>query len=84
MTDLTVTRRSPEASWSRSLLVPQRRIKSRFLPDSQKICGGAGTSDERLIEESFRYLLEHEPNTSILRKFSIDQIENYFPDGHLR
>ena len=41
--------------------------------------GGPGTSDERLLEESFRYLLEHESNTSILRTFSIDQIGDYFP-----
>jgi hypothetical protein len=41
--------------------------------------GGAGTSDEHLVEESFRYLLEREPNTSILRSFSIDQIGTYFP-----
>ena len=41
--------------------------------------GGAGTSDERLVEESFRYLLEREPNTSILRDFSIDRIGDYFP-----
>jgi hypothetical protein len=41
--------------------------------------GGEGTSDERLVEESFRYLLEREPNTSILRTFSIDKIGHYFP-----
>jgi hypothetical protein len=41
--------------------------------------GGAGTSDERLVKESFRYLLEREPNTSILRDFSIDRIGDYFP-----
>ena len=41
--------------------------------------GGEGTSDELLVEESFRYLLEREPNTSILRSFSIDQIRTYFP-----
>ena len=41
--------------------------------------GGAGATDERLVEESFRYLLEREPNTSILRTFSLDQIGDYFP-----
>lgn len=41
--------------------------------------GGPGTTDERLLEESFRYLLEREANTSILRTFSIDQIGAYFP-----
>jgi hypothetical protein len=41
--------------------------------------GGPGTSDEELVEGSFRYLLEREPNTSILRSFSLDQIGGYFP-----
>ncbi len=35
---------------------------------------------ERMIEESFRFLLEREPNTSILRAFSLPLIESYFPD----
>jgi hypothetical protein len=34
----------------------------------------------RLVEESFRYLLEREPATSILRKFAISEIGRYFPD----
>ena len=42
--------------------------------------GGPGATDQRLVEESFRYLLEREPNTSILRSFSLDQIGDYFPD----
>ncbi|MGO9341641.1 MAG: hypothetical protein ACLP6E_03855 [Acidimicrobiales bacterium] len=42
--------------------------------------GGPGTTDEELVEGSFRYLLEREPNTSILRSFSLDQIGSYFPD----
>jgi hypothetical protein len=41
--------------------------------------GGPGTNDKELIEGSFRYLLEREPNTSILRSFSLDQIGGYFP-----
>ena len=40
-------------------------------------CPGAGDLD--LVEASFRYLLEREPNTSILRSFSLDEIGSYFP-----
>ena len=40
-------------------------------------CPGAGDLD--LVEASFRYLLEREPNTSILRSFSLDEIGRYFP-----
>lgn len=34
----------------------------------------------RLVEASFRYLLEREPKESILRRFPLSEIERYFPD----
>ena len=33
-----------------------------------------------LIEKSFEFLLEREPNTSILRSFDLSVIERYFPE----
>jgi hypothetical protein len=41
---------------------------------------GAGSSAEDLLRESFAFLLEREPPESILRSFTIDVIERYFPD----
>jgi len=41
---------------------------------------GSGASDSELVEASFRFLLGREPNTSILRSFSIDVIGEYFPE----
>ena len=38
---------------------------------------------KRLIKESFRFLLEREPNTSILRSFHITDISRYFPNTNL-
>ncbi len=35
---------------------------------------------KRLIELSFRFLLDREPNTSILEKFDLDLISHYFPE----
>ncbi len=35
---------------------------------------------QRMIAESVRFLLEREPNTSILRAFSLPLIESYFPE----
>jgi hypothetical protein len=35
---------------------------------------------ERVVEESFRFLLEREPATSILGRFSLDEISRYFPE----
>jgi hypothetical protein len=42
--------------------------------------GGADISGDELIAESFRFLLEREPNTSILRKFDLPVIGTYFPE----
>jgi len=41
---------------------------------------GQGRSAEELIEESFRFLLQREPNTSILPSFGILLIGRYFPE----
>lgn len=38
-----------------------------------------GRSAEELLRESFVFLLEHEPNTSILATFDISLITRYFP-----
>jgi hypothetical protein len=33
-----------------------------------------------LVRRSFEFLLEREPNSSILREFSLGDIERYFPE----
>ena len=35
---------------------------------------------EELLQKSFDFLLEREPKESILRKFNLMQISNYFPE----
>jgi hypothetical protein len=35
---------------------------------------------EAVVRESFAFLLEREPNTSILDEFSLDVISRYFPE----
>ncbi len=37
-------------------------------------------STETLVEKSFEFLLEREPNTSILRSFELSVIGRYFPE----
>ena len=40
-----------------------------------------GAAEPRpLVEESFRFLLEREPPSAILRKFALSEIERYFPE----
>ena len=35
---------------------------------------------ERLVEASFRFLLEREPREAILRRFELPEIGRYFPE----
>jgi hypothetical protein len=37
-------------------------------------------SKELLLEKSFEFLLQREPNTSILPQFKLEVISQYFPD----
>ena len=39
-----------------------------------------GRPVEELLEQSFQFLLEREPNTSILPSLSLSQIARYFPE----
>ena len=51
------------------------------LKDADRVrLGGTHISGDELIAESFRFLLEREPNTSILRKFDLPVIGTYFPE----
>ena len=45
----------------------------------EKLCGRTITH-EWLIIQSFKFLLEREPNTSILREFDLEDIGRYFPE----
>lgn len=42
--------------------------------------GSAQVGDDRLVEESFAFLLEREPASSILPAFGLEVIERYFPE----
>jgi hypothetical protein len=42
--------------------------------------GGEDVTPEAVVRESFAFLLEREPNTSILEEFSLDVISRYFPE----
>ena len=42
--------------------------------------GISGVPAEKIVEESFRFLLERESNTSILGRFDLPVIARYFPE----
>ena len=44
-----------------------------------QLTSGQGTKEE-LLDFSFKFLLDREPNTSILSKFEITVISQYFPE----
>ena len=45
----------------------------------QKLTEG-NVAAEKLVEKSFEFLLEREPNTSILGTFELPVIQRYFPE----
>lgn len=51
--------------------VPERLISDLNLPEDDL---------ERVVRESFEFLLEREPAASIMANFSLDVIPNYFPE----
>jgi hypothetical protein len=52
------------------------RVPEEFLDDL--LLGGV--DPEVIVRESFTFLLEREPATSIMREFSLDDIARYFPE----
>jgi hypothetical protein len=51
----------------------------RVSKENAETFGGAA-SVEKLLQESFRFLLERESNTSILPSFDLPLISHYFPE----
>ena len=49
-------------------------------PDYHLRLTGGTVSPEKLVERSFEFLLEREPNTSILSSFDLPVIGRYFPE----
>ena len=48
--------------------------------DTHKNLTNGKVSKKELIEFSFKFLLEREPNTSILSSFELSVISGYFPE----
>ncbi len=49
-------------------------------PDLPVSLGWTPGRESDLVRRSFEFLLEREPATSILRRFSLDVIGDYFPE----
>ncbi len=49
-------------------------------PDYYRTLCGASVTHEWLLIQAFRFLLDREPNTSILASFDLQDINRYFPE----
>ena len=52
------------------------RLSQEFLDDLLL----TGVDEEVIVRETFDFLLEREPATSILPEFSLEDVSRYFPD----
>lgn len=74
-------RRVDQESYEITVAGPAKTTHTVTLIDSyyRKLTDGKITPED-LIERSFEFLLEREPNTSILRRFDLPVIQTYFPE----
>jgi hypothetical protein len=77
MAQITVTR---ETDGTFHVQTPAGTSHDVSVPAGFAASLGCGhVTPEELVRASFEFLLEREPATSILRKFSLDVIGQYFP-----
>lgn len=78
-----VSCRSAGDGWSCSVTVADAEGQTRHevtVSAAERERFGPAATPERLVEESFQFLLEREHKEQILRQFAISAIERYFPD----
>ena len=87
MADISVTAADTnDTGWTFKVTVDDGRGKTDFTvslsrKDHEKLSGDpAKITPEKLVEESFVFLLEREPIGSIFRSFALPQIGRYFPE----
>jgi hypothetical protein len=69
--EYAVTVREGETTTHHQVSVARDLVMDLGLPDAD---------EASLVRESFSFLLEREPATSILPRFGLDEISRYFPD----
>jgi hypothetical protein len=89
MTDIQVTCERSAPGWRCRVRVADdgrhaefdvtARDPSRFLP-ADRATMGVDADVERLVSETFVFLLEREPVSSVLPSFDLDVVGRYFPE----
>lgn len=83
---ITVLAKPKGPGWECSVVVEEagERTEHAVTVSAGSLARWAGSSTEQdvedLVRRSFEFLLEREPPTSILRRFDLSVIENYFPE----
>lgn len=71
----------PDAEFEVSILSSTNTFhRVQLSEDYYKILTDGKVDAKDLIVESFRFLLEREPNTSILSDFELRRIKEYYPE----
>ncbi len=79
--DIEVTPIGPSQYDVRIVAGGKQTMHRVTVPDELLAALGVPTgSEDQVVRESFVFLLEREPPTSILREFRLDVISRYFPD----
>lgn len=66
--------------WIFSVKIGDKNYKVTVEEDYWKKITEENITPEKLVESSFKFLLEREPKESILLEFNLKQIEDYFPE----
>ncbi|MDQ4071565.1 MAG: hypothetical protein M3088_01645 [Actinomycetota bacterium] len=69
--EFRVAVRDADPPTSHHVTVPEDLVERLDLPEDDL---------ERVVRESFEFLLEREPASSIMTEFSLDVISRYFPE----
>ena len=83
MTDRTVQCTPVDGGWrcAVSLGMDGSYAVTASEEDALRLAAARGTPDvERLVDETFAFLLEREPASSILRTFDLTVVSRYFPE----
>jgi len=81
MATVDVTVEEGKDGWTADVRVADRTTTAHRVSVSRAEHVRYGGGEVRdLVRRSFEFLLVREPNTSILREFSLSTIERYFPD----
>lgn len=78
----TITVRKLDATTYEVTVASRTTTTHRVTADPAYVAKLAGDPDQAddLVRRSFEFLLQREPNTSILSRFDLSVIERYFPE----